>query len=71
MHDHTPTGTARRLLTREEIADYLNATPRTVRAIIERREVPTVKIGRRVLVDVRDLDAYILANTRPANGDAR
>lgn len=60
------TTSTRDLLTREQVANYLNVTPRTARSLFERRVFPTVKIARTVLVERADLDAYIDAQTRPA-----
>ncbi|MDR5699854.1 helix-turn-helix domain-containing protein [Agromyces aerolatus] len=54
------------LLNIEEVAEYLNTTVRNVRRITQARAVPTVIIGRRVMVWTHDLDTYIEANTRPA-----
>lgn len=59
------------LLTVTEIAEYLHAPLGTVRGILGRRELPTVKIGRRVYVHRADLDAFIERHTRPAVGGRR
>jgi excisionase family DNA binding protein len=40
-------------------AAFLNTTPRHVRALQERREIPFVKIGRLVRFRSSDLDAYV------------
>ena len=48
-----------RLLSQQEAAHYLGISYWTVRDLIFRRELPWVKIGRRILVDRLDLDAYL------------
>lgn len=48
-----------RLLSPHEAARYLGVSYWTVRDLVFRREIPFIKIGRRVLVDRRDLDAYL------------
>ncbi len=51
----------RRLYPLPEAAGYLGVSVRTVRELIWRGELPQVRVARRVLLDVRDLDAYIAA----------
>ena len=48
-----------RLLSQQETAHYLGISYWTVRDLVFRREIPFVKIGRRVLVDRLDLNAYL------------
>ena len=48
-----------RLLSQHEAARYLGISYWTVRDLVFRRHIPFVKIGRRVLVDRLDLDAYL------------
>ena len=48
-----------RLLSQHEAARYLGISYWTLRDLIFRREIPFVKIGRRILVDRLDLDAYL------------
>lgn len=48
-----------RLLSQQEAALYLGISYWTVRDLVFRRELPFVKIGRRVLVDRTDLDDYL------------
>lgn len=45
-----------RLLGLTSAGQYLSLSPWTVRAMIFRGEVPFVRAGRRILVDLRDLD---------------
>lgn len=49
------------LLTREQAADYLGITPRTlaVWACVKRYNLPYVKVGRLVKYRRADLDAFI------------
>ena len=48
-----------RLLSQHEAARYLGISYWTVRDLVFRLEIPFIKIGRRVLVDRLDLDAYL------------
>ena len=49
----------RRLLSQQEAASYLGISYWTIRDLVFRREIPHMKIGRRILVDQIDLDAYV------------
>jgi excisionase family DNA binding protein len=49
----------RRLLSQRDAATYLGISYWTIRDLVFRRELPFVKIGRRILVDRVDLDAYL------------
>jgi excisionase family DNA binding protein len=55
-----------RLLSQQDAATYLGISYWTVRDLIFRRVLPYVKIGRRVLVDRVDLDAYLDRSKRNA-----
>ena len=48
-----------RLLSQADAATYLGISYWTLRDLVFRRELPFVKIGRRILVDRQDLDAYL------------
>ncbi len=48
-----------RSLSQQEAARYLGISYWTVRDLVFRRQIPFVKIGRRVLVDRLDLNAYL------------
>ena len=50
---------APRLLSQQEAAAYLGISYWTLRDLTFWGEVPHVKIGRRILVDRLDLDAYL------------
>ena len=54
-----PNVLAPRLLSQQEAAAYLGISYWTLRDLTLRGEVPHVKIGRRILVDRLDLDAYL------------
>jgi excisionase family DNA binding protein len=63
-----PNGLAPRLLSQQEAAAYLGISYWTLRDLTFRGEVPHVKIGRRILVDRLDLDAYLdRAKIRPGS----
>lgn len=53
------------LLTREQAAEYLGVTPRTlaVWACVKRYNLPYVKVGRLVKYRRADLDAFITRRT--------
>ena len=55
-HANTP---APRLFSQQDAACYLGISYWTIRDLVFRREIPFVKIGRRILVDRLDLDAYL------------
>lgn len=48
-----------RLLSQREAAIYLGISYWTLRDLTFRAEIPHVKIGRRILVDRLDLEAYL------------
>lgn len=48
-----------RLLSQQEGARYLGISYWTLRDLVFRRELPFVKIGRRILVDRKDLESYL------------
>jgi len=62
----TPTSTQDHLLTIDEVAARLSCTPRLVRAFVDRRELPVIKVGRLVRFDPADVDAYIQRRRREA-----
>ena len=57
-----PKGPAKRLYTVPEAAYYLGRTVNGLRQMIWSGKLPIVKDGRRVLLDVKDLDTYIEHN---------
>jgi excisionase family DNA binding protein len=48
-----------RLLSERDAAAYLGISYWTLRDLVFRKELSRVQIGRRVLVDQRELDAYV------------
>lgn len=60
----TETTTTPGLLGVPEIAAYLSVSERAVRDLVNRRQLPIIKIGQRIRVRRADLDAYLTANTR-------
>jgi excisionase family DNA binding protein len=48
-----------RLLTVRQAADYLGTTAATIYTKIWRREIPFIKLGRSVRLDIHDLDEMI------------
>jgi excisionase family DNA binding protein len=48
-----------RLLTISQAAKYLATSSWMVRDLLRRGAVPTVRIGKRINVDISDLDRYI------------
>lgn len=54
------------LLDAPEAARYLHCTPRGVRELWARRELPAVRVGRLVRFLKSDLDAYVAARRVPA-----
>jgi excisionase family DNA binding protein len=53
-----------RLLGVRAAADLLSISPWTVRALVWNGELPEVRVGRRLLLDVRDLESFIERNKR-------
>ncbi len=57
-----PKGPAKRLYSIPEAAFYLGRTVDALREILWAGKIPYVKDGRRVLLDVKDMDEYIERN---------
>lgn len=53
-----------RLITAEEAAERLAVSPRHVRQLIARRELPVVRVGGAVRVWSSDIDTYIREHRR-------
>lgn len=47
------------LLTVSEVADYLRVTERTVRDMIDRGDIPAMKIGKAYRIKRTDLEGFI------------
>jgi excisionase family DNA binding protein len=56
-----------RLLSVQEAAVYLGRSKASVQHLIAQRRIPVVRDGRRVFLDVHELDRLIEANTEPAD----
>ena len=50
------------LLTVKDAAKYLGRSPQSIQHLIFARELPVVRVGRRVHLDRRDLDVWIEKN---------
>lgn len=50
------------LLTVKDAGTYLGRSEQSIQHLIFRRELPVVRVGRRVHLDRRDLDAWIEKN---------
>lgn len=70
---HAQPRDSQQLLTLADVARITGTSERFARRLIQERRLPTVKVGRYVRVWPADLDAYLAAQTRPANplGGAR
>jgi len=64
--DMEPNQPTRRLLTVKDAAQYLSCTVWAVRELAWAQKVPSIKIGRRLLFDVRDIDAFVEREKVPA-----
>ncbi len=53
----------RRLLSVQQAAAYLGLSPKTLYAWIEAGRIPFVALGRRRMLDLRELDGFIVRNT--------
>ena len=54
------------LLTLPQAAEYMNASERFARRLVDERRVRVHKVGRFVRIARADLDDYLAANVRPA-----
>lgn len=50
-----------RLLTIEQVAEYLNVSPKTVRRLAARRAIPCVRFGRAVRFAPADVIRFVAA----------
>lgn len=55
-----------RLLTLDEAAAYLNTTRRHVRKMHDERRIPTIRVGKLIRIDRRDLVNWVEANRTEA-----
>lgn len=49
----------KRYLTVDETAEYLSFTPKSIRNMVARQEIPVIKRGRNLRFDVQDLDLWM------------
>lgn len=52
---------SRRLVTARECAEYLALSEREIHRMLSKRELTGVRHGRRLMLDIRDLDDWIAA----------
>jgi len=48
-----------RLISQKEAGKYLGISYWTVRDMVFRGDIPHIRIGRRVLIDIKDLEEFI------------
>jgi excisionase family DNA binding protein len=66
------TDATKRLTTAKEAATLLSISPRLLWSITKLGQIPTVRIGGRVLYDLEDLEAFIQARkSRPKKAHTR
>jgi excisionase family DNA binding protein len=53
------TSNTRRLMNAEEAAVYLALSPKTIYNMVEAGQLPPVRHGKRIMLDIQDLDAWI------------
>ena len=53
-----------RYLDRPAAAKYLGVSTRTLDELLASGRLPVIRIGRRVLLDIRDLDSFMAAHRR-------
>ena len=54
----------RRYLNAVEVADYIRSTEASVRQLVHRKQMPSIKRGTRLLFDIQEIDAWLSANSR-------
>lgn len=54
------------LVTRQELADILRVSDRYIERLLERNEIPYVKVGRHCLFWLSDVTAYLDSRRVPA-----
>jgi excisionase family DNA binding protein len=57
----------RHYLNVEQAAAYLGRTPKAIRMLVYRAEIPVIKIGRRILFDRERLDRWVDRHARPGS----
>ena len=59
---HAKTAPQRRLVTCAEAGGYLGRSEHAIRQLVYKRQLPTIRSGRNVRLDVNDLDQFIEEN---------
>ncbi|MBI3803478.1 MAG: excisionase family DNA-binding protein [Nitrospirae bacterium] len=59
IRNHSQPQSLKRLYTISEAAIYLGRSIWSVRELIWKGELPSIKVGRRVHLDIKDLDGFI------------
>ncbi|MEQ8733399.1 MAG: helix-turn-helix domain-containing protein [Rhodospirillaceae bacterium] len=62
MNPNTPAPITTKLLTLDQVADSLAVSTRTVRRLIDNKDLRSVQVGRQKRVDPKDLDAFVNAH---------
>lgn len=57
-----PNKYTRCLLTLDQVAEYLCVSSRTVRRMVDDKELRSVQVGRQKRIDPRDLDDFVKAH---------
>jgi len=52
-------GLPRRLVSLAEASEYLSVSDWSIRAMVWRGDLPHIRLGKRILIDSRDLEAWI------------
>ena len=60
--ERVPARPQRRLLTVPEAAEYIGRTVHGIRQMVRQHKIPVVRIDKKVMFDVQDLDKMIEAN---------
>ncbi len=62
MNPNTPAPITTKLLTLDQVADSLAVSTRTVRRLIDNKDLRCVSVGRQKRVVPKDLDAFVNAH---------
>ena len=60
-----------KLLKAEDVAGLLNVSRATPYVWVHRRCIPFVKLGRSLRFKLSDVEALVIAGTRPASGEGK
>jgi putative molybdopterin biosynthesis protein len=60
-----------KLLTTDEVADYLNVDVVTIRRLITKGDLASFRIGSEYRISLGDLKAYLKRQYRPANSESK